>query len=420
MVDYQDDDFLRKEFAMETPKQPEAETYGPLWLAQMQSKLIELAYDAIFICDMQRRILSWNRGAESLYGYSKQQALGQVVHHLLQTRYPQPLADIHHHLQSRGWWEGELDQRSRSGKLVRVESRWVFIANEQESPAVFLEINRDITEREKFQRERIEAQAAEVAACETTQQMKTFLAIVSHELRTPLTSIKGTIQLTKRQLGHLLEKHRARPESEEQQKLTMLHSLLDRAEQQVQRQNLLINDLVTISRVNQSQLELHQQHCDLVTLAHEMVEEFRELEPARVIAWKTTVSEAAVWGDPDRISQVLTNYLTNALKYSEADKPVTVCLEVTDTMVQISVRDHGPGLSPTQQQQLWEPFSRVEGIAVKHGAGGSMGLGLFLCRALVEAQGGQVGVESQPASGSTFWFRLPLFEPENGEEGREK
>jgi signal transduction histidine kinase len=200
----------------------------------------------------------------------------------------------------------------------------------------------------------------------------------------------------------------------------MLHSLLDRAEQQVQRQNLLINDLVTISRVNQSQLELHQQHCDLVTLAHEMVEEFRELEPARVIAWKTTVSEAAVWGDPDRISQVLTNYLTNALKYSEADKPVTVCLEVTDTMVQISVRDHGPGLSPTQQQQLLEPFSRVEGIAVKHGAGSSMGLGLFLCRALVEAQGGQVGVESQPASGSTFWFRLPLFEPENGEEGREK
>ena len=405
---------------METPKQPEEETYGPLWLVQMQSKLIELAYDAIFICDMQRRILSWNRGAESLYGYSKQQALGQVVHHLLQTRYPQPLADIHHHLQSRGWWEGELDQRSRSGKLVRVESRWVFIANEQESPAVFLEINRDITEREKFQRERIEAQAAEVAAYETTQQMKTFLAIVSHELRTPLTSIKGTIQLTKRQLGHLLEKHRARPESEEQQKLTMLYSLLDRAEQQVQRQNLLINDLVTISRVNQSRLELHQQHCDLVTLAHEMVKEFRELEPARVIAWKTAVSEAAVWGDPDRISQVLTNYLTNALKYSEADKPVTVCLEVTDTMVQISVRDHGPGLSPTQQQQLWEPFSRVEGIAVKYGAGSSMGLGLFLCRALVEAQGGQVGVESQPASGSTFWFRLPLFEPENGEEGREK
>jgi PAS domain S-box len=160
---------------MESPKLPGAETHGHLWLAKMQSKLIELAYDAIFICDIQSRLLSWNQGAESLYGYSKQQALGQVVHLLLQTQFPQPLADIHHHLKSTGRWEGELDHVSRSGKLVRVESRWVFIANEQEYPAVFLEINRDITEREKLQRERIEAQAAEKAARETTQQMKTFL-----------------------------------------------------------------------------------------------------------------------------------------------------------------------------------------------------------------------------------------------------
>lgn len=405
---------------MEPPKQLGAETSSSLWLAQMQSKLIELAYDAIFICDMQRRILSWNKGAESLYGYSKQQALGQVVHHLLQTRYPQPLADIHHHLQSAGWWEGELDQRSRSGKLIRVESRWVFIADEQEYPAVFLEINRDITEREKLQRERIEAQAAEVAARETTQQMKAFLGIVSHELRTPLTSIKATIQLTKRHLGHLLEKQQGTPESEMEQKLTVLHSLLNRAEHQVERQNLLINDLVTLSRVHQNQLELHQQRCDLVPLVHEIVEEFRELEPARSIDWKTSVSQAAVWGDPDRITQVFTNYLTNALKYSEADKPVTVCLEVVDTMIQVSVRDHGPGLSPTQQQQLWKPFSRVEGISVKDGTRSSTGLGLFICRVLVEAQGGQVGVESLSGSGSTFWFKLPLFEPENGEGERDE
>jgi len=110
--------------------------------------------------------------------------------------------------------------------------------------------------------------------------------------------------------------------------------------------------------------------------------------------------------DANRIEQVLTNYLTNAFKFSPADQVVQVQLSVDGLMARVSVRDQGPGLT-LEQQRVWERFYQVE-PARHHGSDGGLGLGLYIVRTIIAQHQGQMGVESCPGQGSTFWFLLPL------------
>jgi signal transduction histidine kinase len=118
----------------------------------------------------------------------------------------------------------------------------------------------------------------------------------------------------------------------------------------------------------------------------------------------------------DRIGQVLANYLTNALKYSADDRPVAVRLEVDEGQAVVSVRDEGPGLASEEQARVWKIYHRAPGVEVRSGAGGSLGLGLHICKQIVELHlGGRVGVEGAVAHGSTFWFSLPVATDPRGE-----
>jgi signal transduction histidine kinase len=116
-----------------------------------------------------------------------------------------------------------------------------------------------------------------------------------------------------------------------------------------------------------------------------------------------------VLADVDRIGQVMTNYLTNALKYSADDKRVTVGLEVDGAMARVSVHDAGPGIPAAEQERIWERFYRVPGIEHRSGSGIGLGMGLYISRTIVGRHHGHVGVKSHPGSGSTFWFTLPLL-----------
>jgi signal transduction histidine kinase len=112
--------------------------------------------------------------------------------------------------------------------------------------------------------------------------------------------------------------------------------------------------------------------------------------------------------DADRIGQVITNLLTNALKYSSDGAEVVVTIRTRGEMVWLGVRDQGPGLSAEQQVHLWERFYRVPGIEQLSGSGVGLGLGLNICKTIVERHKGEVGVESAPNAGSTFWFAIPV------------
>jgi signal transduction histidine kinase len=242
---------------------------------------------------------------------------------------------------------------------------------------------------------------------QSTAQMETFLGIAGHELKNPLASAKLDLQLVERRMRRLLQHERV--------EITDVSSLLEtvaRAEKQEERLTRLVNDLVDVARVQAGKLDLHLEEVDLATIVREEVEGQRQLHPERSLVLALREEQRVpVIADALRIGQVLTNYLTNALKYSPADRPVTVGLQVNDQQVQLWVRDQGPGLPPEEQEHIWERFYRVQGVEVQSGTGVQLGLGLHVSRTIIEQHHGQVGVQSASGAGATFWFSLPLAAP---------
>jgi signal transduction histidine kinase len=205
-------------------------------------------------------------------------------------------------------------------------------------------------------------------------------------------------------------------------------------EESLQRLTRLADDLVDDTRIRDGQLTLRRAPCDLCALVRSAVAAHRALEPDRVILLGVRCSPSGASGsapllvdaDADRIAQVLTNYLSNALKYSRADRPVAVVVEtLLQTQGQVEkeghprvvrvarvvVRDAGPGLSEAEQVRVWERYPCIESVRVQSGSGVSLGLGLHISKSIVERHGGEVGVESALGQGSTFWFTLPLLAP---------
>jgi PAS domain S-box-containing protein len=375
---------------------------------QQMAELIALAHDAIIVRTPNSIITSWNHGAERLYGWTEQEVLGQVSHELLQTRFPHSREVNENLLTLHGQWEGQLTHSRRDGTQVIVESRQVLLQDESGRPTAILEINRDITERERIQREREEARANALALRESNRRMDEFLGIVSHELRTPLTTIKGNVQLAKFRLRASLREVPANMDVLRNM-LEEVQMMLDRAERQANVQNRMVSDLLDISRLQADKLELRLVPCDLATLVLETVEDQRTTTLKRALYLEMPEGETApVIADPERIGQVLSNFITNALKYSQEGCPVVVQLKKGENMVRVSIEDEGPGLTPEEQEQVWDRFFQVEGIKRQRGSSVGLGLGLHISRAIIEQHQGQIGVESTKGEGSTFWFTLPL------------
>ncbi len=259
-----------------------------------------------------------------------------------------------------------------------------------------------VIERERLLRERAEARANELALREANRRMDEFLGITSHELKTPLTSIKGNTQLAVRQLRKNM------------QTIQRIQDMFEGTEHQIKLLDRLVNDLLDISRSQTNQLELHLAPCDLVAIVHESITEQQRLWPSRTITLDLPDNiSTPIYADPDRINQVVTNYLTNALKYSSEDRPVLVTLQSEKKGVRVLVKDQGPGLSPDEQARIWERFHRAQGVEVVSTSQSSMvglGLGLSISKTIIEQHHGSVGVESTRGQGSTFWFTLPLAE----------
>lgn len=277
-----------------------------------------------------------------------------------------------------------------------------------------------VLERQRLLREQAESAARELALREANSRMEEFLGIASHELRTPLTTIKANVQLAQRRLKAITQQAEQLP-SEVNNKVGNAQDMLTRAERQIGVLNRLVGDLIDISRIQTGKLQLHlrQEPFDLSQIVIEMVQEQRKATPERTINLQIiTEQPVLVVADPDRIAQVLTNYLSNALKYSESDKPVDVFLELSISPEQppearVSVRDQGPGLSLQEQQRIWECFYQADSVKVLSGSGVGLGLGLYISQTIIQRHHGHVGIESHISRGSTFWFALPLIQDDH-------
>lgn len=270
------------------------------------------------------------------------------------------------------------------------------------------------------------------------QRMDQFLGMANHEMKSPLTALSANLQLASRRLRRLARSgaHEAAEQAERlaadgrldaervsHESETVLE-MLARAQSAARRMTRLVDELLDVSRIQAGRLETHPEPCDLLALTRAVIAEQRHIQPdrpSRDIALVTAREQAPIVADPDRVSEVIDNYLSNAIKYSPAEKPITVTLECDEAaesgaagVARLSVRDEGPGISPEAQARIWNIFERLDSGAAQSAEGVNLGLGLHICKTIITLHGGEVGVESAPGAGATFWFTLPIAPDRNG------
>jgi PAS domain S-box-containing protein len=273
-----------------------------------------------------------------------------------------------------------------------------------------------VIERERLARDREAARANVLALAEITRQMDEFLGIAAHELRSPVTNGMLSVTLAMDTLRSLIARADAAGAEHAGATLTdalqPIEEMLERTADHMERLSRLVVDLLDVSRIRAGKLELRVAPCDLTILVREVVAEQRRMAPARMIRLQLPSAPkrpAVVMADADRIRQVVTNYLTNAVKYSDADQHITVRLHLDDEWARVSVQDGGPGIPTSEQHRVWERFYRVAGAQAQTGGGVNLGLGLYVSRMIIEQHQGRVGVHSARRKGAIFWFALQLL-----------
>ncbi|HKS26267.1 MAG TPA: ATP-binding protein [Pyrinomonadaceae bacterium] len=362
---------------------------------RQQAALIELSYEPIFIWDLDKGIIEWNKGCEQLYGYTREDAVGQSNHQLLRTVFPTSLNDQLQSLTRDGYWSGELRHRTRDGREVIVESRQQLI--ESDGKRLVLETNHDITERKRAEAEReqlLEREQSLRAEAELSNRMKDeFLATVSHELRTPLTSILGWAAMLRRGALDGSTAKRA----------------LATIERNARAQAQLVEDLLDVSRVISGKLRLDVKPTDLMLVIKSALDSVRPAADAKGIQLRLVLYTAAsqIQADAARLQQVVWNLLSNAIKFTPHGGQVEVRLERTPSDSRIIVSDTGEGITPEFLPHVFDRFQQADGTTTRRHGG--LGLGLAIVRHLVEMHGGSVEAASEGLGrGATFIVKLPL------------
>jgi len=229
---------------------------------------------------------------------------------------------------------------------------------------------------------------------EIDEMKNEFVSVASHEMRTPMTSIKGSLEL-------LLGGYAGELPAEATELLGISLTAVDRLVR-------LINDLLDISKIESGKMELHFDRLDVTECIAKSMRSLRALAEAHKVSIRADEGGhlPPVLADRDRLEQVITNLLSNALKYSPPDSEVRILIRNLDNGVRVSVCDQGPGIASENLEKIFDRFFQLAGS--KKGSG----LGLTICRALIEQHRGRIWAESELGRGSQFHFEIPAAPPE--------
>jgi PAS domain S-box-containing protein len=338
--------------------------------------------------------LEVNQQAVETYGYSQAEFLGMTLKDI---RPPEDIPALQASIKSRKatmeW--GEWQHKTQTGKLLDVE-----ITSQQleyEGRPAILVVARDITERKELQAARKANEELRLQLQKDQESHNTrsrFFSMVSHEFRTPLATITSSSSLLQRYDARLTPEKR----SEYYQKILKQAYLL--SEQLDEMLLLLRNELATANYQPQS--------ADIVALCQEVVETLStNLPAARVLTFASSHPKMMIDMDRKLMWRVMTNLVSNALKYSPDNKPVAVTLDVSNPGIEICVQDEGIGIPVTQHGKLFEPFFRADNAQDFQGTG----LGLTIVKQAIELHSGLIRVESAEGKGTCFTIELPLLQP---------
>jgi hypothetical protein len=355
--------------------------------------MIRTAMDGFWMTDAKGKLLDVNDSYCALIGYSREELLAMSITDVEAIERPEETARHLGRVKQNGYDRFETRHRSKDGRIIEVEVSANFMDDEGGRFFVFL---RDITERkqaeEQLKQRTLELEAANKELKKVDQLKDEFIGLVSHELRTPLTVILGALNTV---LG-------------EGEKLSQqeIKQLIEDAYRETETLSNILANLLELARVQANRLQLLEEPVDMKEFIDTVIREVKRRAAAHEFAIDCRGS-LMVTADRVRVERILLNLLDNAVKYSPQGSTIRVLARRKANEIVIGVCDEGIGISAEDQNRLFKPFQRLGAPDDKVGG---TGLGLVVCQRLVEAQGGQIWVESQPGQGSAFYFTLPALD----------
>jgi PAS domain S-box-containing protein len=362
---------------------------------RQQDALLDQSRDAIVVHLLDGTLRYWNKGAERMFGFTRDQALGRSFDALMGPGARLDAAAAAH-LQENGEWTGELVCVDAGGQMLIVERRCTLVPPTGGGPATVLTVNSDVTERRRAAKEivllnnvleqRIRSRTAQLE--ESNEDLRDFAYSLAHDLRAPLASIDGfSAQLEQRLGASLDEKSR---------------HYLSRVRAGVHMMSDLTDALLELADLSNTQL-LHQS-LDLSVIARAITDRLREHEPLRNVSI-TIEDTPRTQGDVRLLTDVLENLLGNAWKFTSKKPSAQIAFGSqawANGASMYYVKDNGAGFDPAYAYKLFGPFQRLH--AANEFAG--TGIGLAMVRKIVSRHGGRVWAESVQGEGATFFFTL--------------
>jgi PAS domain S-box-containing protein len=356
----------------------------------MLAAIVASSDDAIISKSLAGIITSWNRGAERVFGYTAEEAIGRPIAMLADPSKPEEMRQILERIRRGEHLDHfETTRRRKDGQLVNISLTVSPIRDEFGELIGASKVARDITEIKRG-RDAVELALAEA---ERANRLKDeFLAVLSHEIRTPLNAILGWAQVLRG--GDLSEGDR--------------NEGLEVIERNARAQAQLIADLLDMSRIISGRIELDIKPIDLAAVIDSTLVSLRPLAEARKIEIVRQFAHTGlVMGDGHRLQQIVWNLLSNAIKFTPPGGQVRMELTRSDDKVRIVVADNGQGIEPHFLPHVFERFRQADSSSTR--THGGLGLGLAIVKHLVELHRGEIAAESGgPGQGSTFTVTLPV------------